>query len=73
MDRGLHYFDDQIAVGCMAKQIIFNAFIATRQTGDEVLVLAPYWVSYSNMILICGASPLILPTAAVQVVRLTAE
>ncbi|EPZ6036737.1 pyridoxal phosphate-dependent aminotransferase [Pseudomonas aeruginosa] len=73
MDRGLHYLDDQVAVGCGAKQIIFNAFTATLQAGDEVLVPAPYWASYPDMIRMCGASPLILPTTAAQGFRLTAE
>lgn len=73
MDRGLHYQDDQVAVGCGAKQIICNAFTATLKAGDEVLVPAPYWASYPDMIRICGASPLIVPTTAAQGFRLTAE
>lgn len=73
LDRGLHYLDDQIAVGCGAKQIIFNAFTATLQVGDEVLIPAPYWASYPDMIRMCGASPMIVPTTAAQGFRLTAE
>ncbi|NMZ71219.1 aspartate aminotransferase [Pseudomonas peli] len=73
IDRGLHYLDDQIAVGCGAKQIIFNAFTATLQVGDEVLVPAPYWASYPDMIRMCGACPVILPTTSAEGFRLTAE
>jgi len=73
IDRGLHYLDDQIAVGCGAKQIIFNAFTATLQAGDGVLVPAPYWASYPDMIRMCGASPIILPTTSAEGFRVTAE
>lgn len=73
IDRGLHYLDDQIAVGCGAKQIIFNAFTATLQVGDEVLVPAPYWASYPDIIRMCGASPVILPTTSTEGFRVTAE
>lgn len=72
-DRGLVYGDDQITVGCGAKQVIFNAFMATLQPGDEVLVPAPYWASYPDMIGLCGAQPIILPTTASEGFRLTAE
>ena len=72
-DRGLDFDDDQITVGCGAKQIIFNAFQATLKPGDEVIVPAPYWASYPGMIKMCGAQPIILPTAASEGFRLTAE
>jgi len=72
-DRGLDFGDDQIAVGCGAKQIIFNAFQATLTPADEVIVPAPYWASYPAMIKMCGAQPIILPTTASQGFRLTAE
>jgi aspartate aminotransferase len=72
-DRGLDFGDDQIAVGCGAKQIIFNAFQATLKPGDDVIVPAPYWASYPAMIKMCGAQPIILPTTASEGFRLTAE
>ncbi|WNW11468.1 pyridoxal phosphate-dependent aminotransferase [Pseudomonas sp. DTU_2021_1001937_2_SI_NGA_ILE_001] len=72
-DRGLHYREDQVAVGCGAKQVIFNAFMATLQPGDEVLLPAPYWASYPDMIRLCGAQPVVLPTTAAEGFRLTAE
>jgi len=49
-DHGLSYEDEQIAVGCGAKQVIFNAFLATLRLGDEVLIPAPYWASYPDMV-----------------------
>ncbi|KGA39830.1 MULTISPECIES: pyridoxal phosphate-dependent aminotransferase [Pectobacterium] len=61
-DRGLTYDDDQIAVGCGAKQIIFNAFLATLRPGDEVIIPAPYWASYPDMVRMFGGVPIILPT-----------
>ena len=72
-DRGLDFGDDQIAVGCGAKQIIFNAFQATLKPGNDVIVPAPYWASYPAMIKMCGAQPIILPTTASEGFRLTAE
>lgn len=72
-DRSLSYEDDQIAVGCGAKQIIFNAFFATLRSGDEVLIPAPYWASYPDMIRMCGASPVVLPTTAAEGFRITPE
>lgn len=72
-DRGLDFDDDQITVGCGAKQIIFNAFQATLRPGDDVIVPAPYWASYPAMIKMCGARPMILPSTASQGFKLTAE
>ncbi|WP_105418335.1 MULTISPECIES: pyridoxal phosphate-dependent aminotransferase [Neorhizobium] len=56
-DRGLHYADSEVAVGCGAKQVIFNAFLATIKAGDEVIVPTPYWASYPDMIRLCGGTP----------------
>ena len=71
--RALDYADDQVTVGCGAKQIIYNAFQATLKPGDEVIVPAPYWASYPAMIKMCGARPLILPTTREEGFPLTAE
>ncbi|MGO4407819.1 aminotransferase class I/II-fold pyridoxal phosphate-dependent enzyme [Bosea sp. RAF48] len=49
-DRGLEYEDTEIAVGCGAKQVIFNAFLATLEAGDEVIIPAPYWAGYPDMV-----------------------
>jgi aspartate aminotransferase len=72
-DRGLDFDDDQITVGCGAKQIIFNSFQATLKPGDDVIVPAPYCASYPAMIKMCDAQPIILPTTASEGFRLTAE
>ncbi|WP_425273508.1 aminotransferase class I/II-fold pyridoxal phosphate-dependent enzyme [Pseudomonas morbosilactucae] len=53
-DRGLDFGDDHIAVGCGAKQIIFNAFQAPLKPGDDVIVPAPYWASFPAMIWLPG-------------------
>ena len=71
--RNLNYSDDQVTVGCGAKQIIYNAFQATLKSGDEVIVPAPYWASYPAMIKMCGAQPLIVSTTRGEGFRLTAE
>jgi aspartate aminotransferase len=63
-DRSLDYADNQIAVGCGAKQVIFNAFMATLQPGDEVIIPAPYWASYPDMVRICGATPVVVSCPA---------
>lgn len=56
-DNGLDYGIDQITVGCGGKQILFNAFLATLNPGDEVIIPAPYWVSYPDQVLIAGGKP----------------
>lgn len=53
-DNGLHFDADEISVGAGAKQTIFNALVATLDPGDEVIVPAPYWVSYPQMISLLG-------------------
>jgi len=56
-NNGLDYTPDQISVGCGGKQTIFNAMIATLEPGDEVIVPAPYWVSYPDIALVCDGTP----------------
>jgi len=72
-DHGLVYARDQINVGPGGKAVIFNAFMATLSPGDEVLIPAPYWVSYPDMALLCGAEAVCLPTRAEDGYKLTAE
>ena len=59
-DNELEYSMEQVTVGCGAKQEIFNAMLATLDPGDEVVIPAPYWVSYPDIVLLCGASPVII-------------
>jgi aspartate aminotransferase len=56
-ENGLDYRLDEISVGTGGKQIIYNALMATLDPGDEVVVPAPYWVSYPDMVLLAGGSP----------------
>ena len=56
-DNGLNYTPDQVIVSCGGKQVIYNAFMATLDPGDEVIVPAPYWVSYPDMVLLAEGTP----------------
>ena len=60
-ENGLDYTPDQITVGCGGKQIIFNAFMATLDAGDEVIIPAPYWVSYPDIALLAEGKPVVVP------------
>ena len=56
-ENGLKYTPEQISVGTGGKQVLYNAFMATLDPGDEVIVPAPYWVSYPDMVLLAGGEP----------------
>ena len=56
-ENGLDYSTDQVTVGAGGKQVIFNAMVATIDPGDEVVIPAPYWVSYPDIVLLCGGTP----------------
>ncbi len=56
-ENELDYRPEQVIVGTGGKQILYNAFVATLNPGDEVLIPAPYWVSYPEMVLINGGEP----------------
>ncbi len=56
-DNALEYAPSQITVGTGGKQVLYNAFMATLNPGDEVIIPAPYWVSYPDMVLLAGGSP----------------
>ena len=59
-ENNLSYELSQISVGTGGKQIIYNAFMATLNPGDEVIIPAPYWVSYPDMVLLAGGTPKIV-------------
>ena len=61
-ENHLDYKPSQVIVGTGGKQILFNAFMATMNPGDEVIITAPYWVSYPEMVLLCGGTPVIVQT-----------
>ncbi len=56
-ENGLDYKTSQITVGAGGKQVLYNAFMATLNPGDEVIIPAPYWVSYPDMVLLAGGTP----------------
>ena len=72
-DNGLDYTPAQISVATGGKQIIYNALLATLNPGDEVIVPAPYWVSYPDIVLLGGGTPVFVPTRLEEGFRLTAE
>ena len=56
-DNSLDYAPEQVIVSCGGKQVIYNAFMATLDPGDEVIIPAPYWVSYPDMVLLAEGTP----------------
>jgi aspartate aminotransferase len=62
-DNGLNYRAGQVVVSNGAKHACYNAILATCQPGDEVVIPAPYWVSYPDMVRLVGAEPVIVPTS----------
>jgi aspartate aminotransferase len=62
-DNGLTYRAGQVVVSNGAKHACYNAILATCQAGDEVIIPAPYWVSYPDMVRLAGAEPVIVPTS----------
>ncbi|SLN49751.1 Aspartate aminotransferase [Aquimixticola soesokkakensis] len=60
-DNDLTYHPDQITISSGGKQVLFNALKATLNAGDEVVIPAPYWVSYPDMVEMCGGTPVIVP------------
>ncbi len=59
-ENGLEYEASEIIIGCGAKHVIYNALAASLDEGDEVIIPAPYWVSYPDMTLLCGGKPVII-------------
>lgn len=73
MRTGIHYTPAEITVGGGAKQVIFTAFMATLDAGDEVVVPAPYWVSYPDMVLANEGTPVVVPCGEDVGFKLTPE
>ena len=61
-ENGLTYKPSQIIVSCGGKHSCYNVILATCEEGDEVIIPAPYWLSYPEMVKLAGATPVILPT-----------
>ena len=72
-ENGLDYAPEQIAVGAGGKQIIFNAFTATVDDGDEVIVPAPYWVTYPDLARLNGGVPVFVECSAEADFKMTPE
>ncbi|MER0238328.1 pyridoxal phosphate-dependent aminotransferase [Fulvimarina sp. MAC8] len=72
-ENGLDYEPAQTIVGTGGKQILFNAFMATLNKGDEVIIPAPYWVSYPEMVAICGGTPVFVEAGIETNFKLTPE
>jgi aspartate aminotransferase len=60
-ENGIGYRTDEITVGTGGKQVLYNALMATLEPGDEVVIPAPYWVSYPDMVLLAGGTPVFVP------------
>jgi aspartate aminotransferase len=60
-ENRLDYAPSQVTVGTGGKQVIYNALMATLNPGDEVIIPAPYWVSYPDMVALAGGAPVIVP------------
>ena len=72
-ENALEYHPSQISVGTGGKQTLFNALMATLNAGDEVIIPAPYWVSYPDMVLLAGGTPVIVATDVKDNYKLTAK
>ena len=72
-ENGLDFGLDELIVGAGAKQLIHTALSATVQAGDEVIISAPYWVSYPDMVLVNDGTPVTVPCPEVDGFKLTPQ
>ena len=72
-ENKLNYSTEQITVGTGGKQVLYNAFMATLNKGDEVIIPAPFWVSYPDMVLLAGGKPKIVKCTEQEGFKLTAK
>src|SRR6202140_3379704 len=72
-ENGLDYKPSQIIVSTGGKQVLYNALIATINPGDEVIIPAPYWVSYPDMVLLAGGEPVTVATTMASGFKMTAQ
>ena len=72
-DNGLEFSQEEITVSAGAKQVLYNAMMATLDPGDEVVIPAPYWVSYADIVLIAGGRPVFASCSEANGFRLSAE
>ena len=72
-ENNLNYTPAQISVGTGGKQVLYNAFMATLNPGDEVIIPAPYWVSYPDMVLLASGTPVIITATLENNFKITPE
>ncbi len=72
-DNGLDYVPAQVSVSSGGKQVLYNALMATLNAGDEVVIPAPYWVSYPDMVLLAGGTPVVAEASLQTGFKLTAD
>ena len=72
-ENKLNFSTDQITVGTGGKQVLYNTFMATLNKGDEVIIPAPFWVSYPDMVLLAGGKPKIIKCSEKEGFKLTAK
>ena len=72
-ENNLNYSTDQITVGTGGKQVLYNTFMATLNKGDEVIIPAPFWVSYPDMVLLAGGKPKIVKCTEQEGFKLTVK
>ena len=72
-ENNLNYTPAQISVGTGGKQVLYNAFMATLNPGDEVIIPAPYWVSYPDMVLLASGTPVIVTATLENNFKITPE
>ena len=72
-ENNLNYTSDQITVGAGGKHVIYNLMMATLNKGDEVIIPAPYWVSYPDIVLLAGANPIVIECSEEQGFKLSAK
>jgi len=72
-ENGLDYKQSQVTIGTGGKQVLYNAFVATLNPGDEVIIPAPYWVSYPDMVLLAGGEPVEVATSMTSGFKMTAQ
>ena len=72
-ENNINYNTDEITVGAGGKQVIYNLMMATLNKDDEVIIPAPYWVSYPDIVLLAGAHPVVIECSEDQGFKLTAK
>ncbi len=72
-ENNLEYKASEIIVGVGAKQVIYNALMASLNEGDEVIIPAPYWVSYPDMVLLAGGTPVVVDSSAENNFKITPQ